>query len=372
MSKQKVVLITNIPNQYRIPLFNELHLQLEKKGMQLHVIFGTGGYEKRKSIIDLSECMFQYQILSSGLFTRIEKKTGFLFYVGLITALRKLKANQIIVGGYSFATMKIWGCSFFKKTNYFIWSGSIQRKRENTFRMLQRKFLIKRAKGCIAYGSLAKINFELLGAEPSAVIAIGNTVDTNFFERETARIKEHLPRTEKKYLTYVGYLTSRKNVRVLIDVVKDLSEIRKDFVLEIIGDGEERQALEEMVEALNLKEHILFHGFRQKEELPQFLARSNAFLFQTDFDIWGLVLNEAMAAGIPCLSSINAGATEDLIQDGITGFKVNFAESKKAAEKINWMLNHPKEMKELGKRASEFIRENYSLSACAERIISIA
>ena len=373
MSKQKVVLVTNIPNQYRIPLFNELHQQLKKSGRELHVVFGAMGYQKRKSIIDLSECDFRYEVLQEGLLQKVENKTGFLFYGGLLSVLRKLKAERVIVAGYSLATIKIWCRSFFSKTDYFIWSGSIKREGEQIsfLRSFQRKLLIRRAKGFIAYGLLAKKNFEVLGAEAFKVVAVGNTVDTNFFEKETDRIRKTIPLSKKKHITYIGYLTPRKNVQVLIHTIKELSKLRNDFVLDVIGDGESREELEELVLLNNLKENILFHGFQQKKELPNFLALSNCFLFQTNFDIWGLVLNEAMAAGIPCLSSVNAGATEDLIEEGVTGFKVNFAESKRVAEKINWILNNPSEMTELGRKGSHFIASNYSLSRCAERIISI-
>lgn len=373
MHKQKIVLVTNIPNQYRVPLFNELHQQLLNVNRELHVIFGASGYQKRKTVIDLSDCSFSYEILRSRGLREVENKTGFMFYGGLLKALKRQKANQIIVAGYSLATLKIWLLSFFRETSYFIWSGSIERKGESKsfLRSFQRKQLIKRAKGFLAYGSLAKQNFESLGAKPSKVLAIGNTVDTNFFAQQTEKIRSTSISKTKKHLTYIGYLTPRKNVQLLIQVIKDLRAHRNDFVLDLIGDGESKEELELIVKENNLEQYVTFHGFQQKEALPSYLALSDCFLFQTDFDIWGLVLNEAMASGIPCLSSVNAGATADLIEEGVTGFKVNFAESEQIAKKIDWILNHPQEMTELGKRASNFIASEYSLSKCSERIISI-
>lgn len=373
MNRDKIVLITNIPNQYRVPLFNELQIQLERQGKQFHVIFGAEGYDARKSIIDLSECKFSYEILTQGRLKWLEKKTGFLFYTGLPKRLKELDANHLIVAGYSLATIKIWWKSLFKKTNYFIWSGSISQKgkKQSFLRTFERKLLIKRAKGFIAYGSLAKEKFIELGASPHKVKAVGNTVDTSFFERETQKKRADMIASDKKYLTYIGYLTERKRVEELIPVMLELSKLRADFILEIIGDGANRKSLENLVRKNDLEEHIKFYGFQQKEQLPNFLARSNCFLFQTSFDIWGLVLNEAMAAGVPCLSSVYAGATEDLIEDGITGFKVNFANSNKVAIRINEMLNNPDDMKELSKKATSFIQSNYSLSTCAKRIIAV-
>jgi glycosyltransferase involved in cell wall biosynthesis len=370
---EKVVLVTNIPNQYRIPLFNELNKQFKEKGKELHVIFGALSYKNRKTIVDLSACEFDYQILKTTLFFGLENKTGFLFYGGLLKSLKKLKANRLIVAGYSFATIKIWASTFFRKRAYYIWSGSIRNKEKEigSLRKFQRKQLIKRAKGYLSYGTLAKQNFADLGAKAAEITVIGNTVDTGFFGQETTRIRTRLAQESQKHLTYVGYLTPRKNVQQLTVVLKELLQIRKDIMLDIVGDGESMTKLKSVVKENNLENYVTFHGFKQKEELPKYLAISNCFLFQTDFDIWGLVLNEAMASGIPCLSSVNAGATEDLIKEGITGFKVNFEESKQVAEKINWILNNPTEMTELASRAENFITTEYSLSKCAERIVTL-
>lgn len=372
MNKGKVVLITNIPNQYRIPLFNELHEQLIGVGKDLHVIFGARGYQKRKTVVDLSECVFSYEILASGGLKKVENKTGFMFYGGLYRALKKQAADQIIVAGYSLATIKIWLLSFVSKVDYFIWSGSIENKKSgsNFMRTFQRKLLINRAEGFIAYSTLAKRYFEHLGAKSSKITVVGNTVDVNFFKVEVEKNRNSFVKKSSKHLTYMGYLTPRKNVELLLLVVKELLAFRNDFVLDIIGAGESRLELESFVRENSLEKYVIFHGFKQKEEIPYYLAASNCFLFQTDFDIWGLVLNEAMASGIPCLSSVNAGATTDLIKEGVTGFKVNFAETRLVAQKIDWILSHPDEMKVLGENARNFILNDYSLKCCANKIIS--
>jgi len=65
--------------------------------------------------------------------------------------------------------------------------------------------------------------------------------------------------------------------------------------------------------------------------------------------VWGLVLVEAMSAGLTCISSIYAGATIDLIKEAETGFALDFSETDKAAEKINWILENPELSKKLVK-----------------------
>jgi glycosyltransferase involved in cell wall biosynthesis len=115
---------------------------------------------------------------------------------------------------------------------------------------------------------------------------------------------------------------------------------------------------------------VKFHGFKQKNELPSYFANTKALLFQTDFDIWGLVLNEAMSAGVPCLSSANAGASFDLIQNNHNGFVVDYENKADIIEKINFIIENPEKAAEMGKRASEFMHANANVSVCAKGFVN--
>jgi glycosyltransferase involved in cell wall biosynthesis len=132
-----------------------------------------------------------------------------------------------------------------------------------------------------------------------------------------------------------------------------------------VGDGADRVRLEEYVTENRLVDFVKFHGFKQKADIALFLAQSDCFLFQTDFDIWGLVLVEAMSAGLPCIASIHAGATHDLIKDGVTGFAMDFSKTEEVVDKINWILENPELSKEIGQNASCFIDENVNIEKAA-------
>ena len=82
------------------------------------------------------------------------------------------------------------------------------------------------------------------------------------------------------------------------------------------------------------------------------MLQSHCFLLQTDLDIWGPVLIEAVAVGIPCISSIHAGATHDLITDGVTGFAVNFSGTEEVVDRVNCIPENPELSKEIGQNAA--------------------
>jgi len=366
--KNKILLITNIPTPYRIPLFNELKEQLERKGLGLKVVFGALGYARRKWAVDMSQCKFEYEVLPSKNLCYSDPEKSSFTYSGLYRVISQENPSVIITNAFSIATMKLWLRSWFKKTDYIIWSGAVRRKdKSDSFvRRLQRKVLIRRAVGFIAYGTKAKEYLVSLGAQRDKVKIGINTVDAQFYKSECRRLRENLiPSDGQKHLLYVGHLCPRKNVLRVLKVINHLAKLKSDVILDILGDGADRVRLEEYVTENRLIDFVKFHGFKQKADVSLFLAQSDCFLFQTDFDIWGLVLVEAMSAGLPCIASIHAGATNDLIKDGVTGFAMDFCETEKVAERVNWILENPELSKEIGQNASRFIAENVSIEKSA-------
>lgn len=369
---QKAVLITNIPTPYRIPLFNELNRQMQDEGMELHVIFSEAGYQRRQFEINLNDSKFPFTILGGGTITspKDTEKTYF-FYSGLWKALNSTRPKKVIVAGFSTASIITAAWCRWNNVPFAIWSGSIQTAvRNNSWhRIFIRRQLINSAKSFIAYGSLAAQYLVDMGAKSTTVYTGINTVDTSFFSEETAKSKQSITIKHPFTFTYLGYLVPRKNVRLVIEAAALLAKERKDFRLQIIGDGESKNELVKLSSQLGLDEQIQFTGYKQKSELPLYLAQTNAFLYQSDFDIWGLVLNEAMAAGLCCLATTNAGATFDLIHNNKTGFQINFQHIPQVAEKMNWMMNHPEEVNEIGKRASQFIQEKATLAISAHGFV---
>lgn len=366
---RKILVITNIPNPYRIPLFAELNKQLAHEGMQLKVVFAALGYKRRKYKIDLSECGFDFEILKSGVYTAEENtEVTYFDYKGLYDLVKREEPYRCIIAGFSAGTMQLFFRSFFTTTPFIIWSGSIRKKgrNDNFLRKIQRNTISRRAAAFVAYGNKAKQYLtEDLGVNPAKIAIARNTIDTAFFSTETEKIRASMPPQKKKRFLYIGYLVPRKNIKLLLLAIERLSKTRHDFVLDIVGDGESREELENFTKDHQLTECVEMHGFRQKEELPAFLARATAFLFQTDFDIWGLTLNESMAAGLPCVCSVNAGAATDLIDEGKTGWIVDYRNTELVTEKLNYLLDYPEEARLMGIHARQKIETTATLATSA-------
>jgi glycosyltransferase involved in cell wall biosynthesis len=369
---QKALLITNIPTPYRIPLFNVLHEELASRGIGFKVIFGALGYGRRQWRIDMQDCLFPHEVLPTAHLRFSDPERAAFTYEGLFGLLQREQPGVIIANGFSVATTKLWFRSVTHHEPYLIWSGAISgtARREHWLRRLHRKLLIRRATGFVAYGSRARDYLLELGAAFEGVRIGINTVDTSFYGTAAQLRDNGYVDQVPKHLIYVGHLTQGKKIDRLLRIVKNLSMKRDDFVLKIIGSGSEEANLKLLSQQLSLQNIVHFEGFKQRDEVLRYLASAYCFLFPSVYDVWGLVLVEAMAAGLPCVSSLDAGATCDLIQEGQTGFAVDFCEIDGVTEKLHWLLDHPAQCELMGQRARNFIEEQVTLKKSAEGFVA--
>jgi glycosyltransferase involved in cell wall biosynthesis len=368
--RPKVLLITNIPTPYRIPLFNVLHEELTQRGIDFSVAFGALGYARRRWEINLEDCRFPSEVLPTAKFRFSDPEHSSFTYDGLARLLRKLKPDLVIANGFSIATTKLWLRSLIRGTPYLIWSGAISNQESRHWlRRLQRGLLVRRAAGFIAYGSCARDYLVELGA-PKQRVEIGiNTVDTSYYGAAEAKRTKN-PEDAPKELIYVGHLTPGKRVDDILYIAKKLSAKRNDFIVRLVGSGHHEDALKTLTKELGLENTVRFEGFRQKPEVLGFLSTAYCFLFPSIYDIWGLVLVEAMAAGVPCVASIHAGGTCDLIQDGRNGFAVDFSDVDGVAGILDNLLDHPEHRRIMAGRAKAFVEQQVSLKKSAEGFVT--
>jgi glycosyltransferase involved in cell wall biosynthesis len=120
---------------------------------------------------------------------------------------------------------------------------------------------------------------------------------------------------------YVGRLVREKGVFELLQAYERLNaEVRSNVGLVFAGDGNARLELE--ARAANGSGSVRMLGFLQREELASVYALADALVFPTHSDTWGLVVNEAMACGLPILISEVAGCAADLVENEWNGFVI--------------------------------------------------
>jgi len=366
MDVKKVLLITNIPTPYRIPLFNEIGKQLLAQEIPFKVIFAVKSYDRRKWQIDETQFKFDYNYLLNENLASTKEQTRFS-YKGLLKTVKKEQATHIIAPGFSKATLKLIFFSFFIRYKLLVWTGTVKQKKETFLKRIYRKLVSKFVDHWIVYSETTKNYLEKLGVDPHKIQISLNTVDTTFFLKSEKPLKKS---TDDSFtLGFVGELSTRKNPFALIDLVVELNKSTSNFQLKLVGDGEQKSQLEAYIKDKKVENYVSLLGYAQKSELPNICSSFDLFLFQTNFDIWGLVLNEAMAMGLPVLASNKAISSLELVEHNKNGFLVDFDETKKISEIILSLKNDPIRLKEVGNHAKQTIIEKATIEKSATDFI---
>jgi glycosyltransferase involved in cell wall biosynthesis len=122
---------------------------------------------------------------------------------------------------------------------------------------------------------------------------------------------------ESQILLFCGYLIPRKRIDLIIAAASRYAPDRRPVVL-VVGRGPLRSALQDLAARLGVI--AVFAGFCQGEALADFYLASDVLVLPSDDEPWGLVINEAMAAGLPVICSDACGAAGDLVEDGANGY----------------------------------------------------
>lgn len=154
-------------------------------------------------------------------------------------------------------------------------------------------------------------------------------VNNEYFAQlaEAAAPHEHELRAElrlapdRPVILFASKLQARKHADHLLEAyrgfIADQAMPDKPYLV-VVGDGEQRAALEARTQELGLDD-VRFAGFRNQSELPRFFQLADVFVLPSQHEPWGLIVNEAMAAGCPAIVSSDVGCHADLITDGIEG-----------------------------------------------------
>ena len=239
-------------------------------------------------------------------------------------------------------------------------------------RTTMRRWLVRGASAFIAYGTAAAEYLVTLGATSANVFRAFNTVDLEKISAEAHDASTRRCELAAKYrladknLLFVGSLVERKGLRELVSAALTVQPTGVDWALHLVGDGPLRQELEAKVASEGSEANFRFHGLRTESEVADLLGTADSLLLPAKREAWGLVINEAMACGVPVITSPWAGATRDLIEDGYTGYVVEPTDTLSLAEVMARVIRGDAQCAQVGRNGAETIRTIASLEKSAE------
>jgi 1,2-diacylglycerol 3-alpha-glucosyltransferase len=193
-----------------------------------------------------------------------------------------------------------------------------------------------------------------LGMPRERIFTGYDAVDNDYFERGAAqarsqsgemRHKLDLPET---YFLASARFAPKKNLARLIQAyaryrkLAETSATAMAWELVIVGDGAAREALLQECTTLGVRDQVHLLGAKSYSELPGYYGLASAFIHASTTEQWGLVVNEAMASGLPVLVSNRCGCAPDLVQDDVNGFTFDPTNAEEMAQRMFQLVTSPK------------------------------
>jgi glycosyltransferase involved in cell wall biosynthesis len=203
-----------------------------------------------------------------------------------------------------------------------------------TLRKLTTRLVVKNAKAILPVSENLKqamIAHKLLN---NNYITVNNVVDDFFFNESPI-----VHRLKKRIIHVSCFDEQAKNVKEIIRTTYELSKIRQDFELILIGIGKDFKYIKNYADTLNFPKGIIhFLGERTSEEVANWMQNSDFFVLFSNFETAGVVISESLACGKPVLST-QVGAAPEYINEN-NGILISVKNKEKLLEKMNYLLDH--------------------------------
>ena len=363
----KILFVTNVPSPYRVDFFNELG-----KSVDLTVAF-----EKKRS----TERKGQWKENAQGAFKAVFMKgisvsTDHAFCLSVKKIIKKGKFDFIIISDYTSPT-GILAARFMRKKgiSYFLESDGGLYRSGGGIKDRIKKYVFCGAAGFFSPRGKDDGYFTAYGVSPEKIIRYPFT---SAFEKDLAfakemrflpnerkeELKKKLGITEKRVILSVGRFTYLNGYGKGYDVlIKAAGKIASPDVGFYIVGGEPTEEFKKITAESGLK-NIHYVDYKDKTALSEYYAAADLFVLMTIGDVWGLVINEAAAFGLPIITTDKCVAGLELVKDGENGFIVKTGDDNALKEKIDYILSDEKIMDSFGRSSLEKIK-NYSIEKMA-------
>lgn len=200
------------------------------------------------------------------------------------------------------------------------------------------------------------------------ITVVHNGVKTEVIEKATPAEWSALPESfhvARWRVGIIGRLVPQKGIDMFLETAAVIAGRRDDVVFVVVGEGPLRERLERQACQLEIADRVLFLGYRK--DAINILKRLNVFLFTSNTEPFGLVITEAMAAGIPVVALHQEGAVPEIIDDTVDGFIVESKNPEKLAARVLQLIDDPKLHNLFTKRACEKVKKQFTISknACS-------
>ncbi len=238
--------------------------------------------------------------------------------------------------------------------------------------------LMRRFDGFLFVGQRSKEYLEYYGVPESRLFFSPHCVDNQFFAEAAARLRplkrtlrqQYGINTDGPVFLFAGKLVDHKRPWDFVHAIERARNEGAGLYGFLVGDGSLRHDLQDYASDHQLP--LIFAGFMNQTEIPRAYAVSDVLVLPSnEHETWGLVVNEAMANGIPAIVSTAVGCGPDLVKTGRTGATFHLGDVEQLASLMRGFCERPNDLAEMGKKCMDVIR-NYSVQKAAAGVVQAA
>jgi colanic acid/amylovoran biosynthesis glycosyltransferase len=211
-----------------------------------------------------------------------------------------------------------------------------------------------------------------LGCDTNKIHVHGSGIDcSKFFFQE-----RYFPEDGKIRVATTGRLVEKKGIEYVIRAIAKVAQIYPNIEYNVIGDGDLKEHFQNLSTELNVSHIVKLLGWKQQKEIVEILDTCHIFVAPSvtgadgNQDAPVNTLKEAMAMGLPVISTLHGGIPE-LVEDGISGFLVPERDADAIAQKLTYLIEHSQEWQKMGKASRKRVEENYDMTKLNDELVAI-
>ncbi|MEC4721961.1 glycosyltransferase [Noviherbaspirillum sp. CPCC 100848] len=306
----RIALVTNHPPPFRIPIYERI---ARMPGVELHAIFCSEREPNRQW--SLPPLHFNHVFLKERF---VERGSNYIHNnPDVLAALNRIAPDVIVTTGFNPTFLYAFGYSVIRNVPHVPMTDgtNISEAALSRWHRAVRRIVYSRSRAFIA-ASLGGLRlYADYGIPRESGFLSCLCIDNDAYAAYAGT-------QEKQYdLIFCGRIVADKNPLFALQLADGLATRlgRRTSIL-FVGSGEQEAELNAMADKLALRVDVTINGHAEQHELPALYGSARLFLFPTARDVWGVVANEACAAGLPVIVTPDAGVAGELVLDGENGF----------------------------------------------------
>jgi glycosyltransferase involved in cell wall biosynthesis len=351
-----IVIVSNVPAPYRVPVYERL---ARMPGIDLHVVFCA--LREPNRLWDLPPLDFPHTFLKE----RFVTVNGRYIHVNTdaIKTLRRLDREIVITDGFNPTHLLAYAYATWKRKLHIAMTDGTDVSERDLSRVHKavRRMVYARSQAFISASFGGRRLYESYGIRREQCFFSCLCIDNKVYAKESDRPKEF-------DFIFSGRIEPVKNPGFALQVAAETAQrLGRKTRLLFIGNGSLESELHREAAALSHLVEARFYGHAMQAQLPALYASARVLLFPTTWDPWGVVANEACAAGLPVMTTQEAGVAGELVVDGVNGF-VCQPDVKKWGERAAMLLSDDDMWKTFSEHSMAIV-EDYSIDKAAMGIV---